>query len=179
MGAARALRRAMSAALLAIGLAGCATVAPPGPVDLLSGRLSIRVDGQPDRSVSGGFELSGSARQGALVLSGPLGTTALRAHWSPGAAVLANPGGGETRYADLDALAQATLGEAIPIAALFDWLRGRAWSGAPAAARADGGPGFEQLGWQISLQGWDQGALEAVRPVPPVITVRARVEPRS
>lgn len=173
---ARGARTSLFAAVLALGLAGCATVAPPGAGEVLSGRLSIRVDGQPDRSVSGGFELSGTARQGALVLSGPLGTTALRAQWAPGAAVLSHPGGGETRYDDLDALARATLGEAIPMAALFDWLRGRAWTGAPASARADGGPGFEQLGWQVSLQRWDQGALEAVRSTPPVITVRARVE---
>ncbi len=91
-------------------------------------------------------------------------------------AVLAHPSGGETRYDDLDALARATLGEAIPMAALFDWLRGRAWSGAPATDRADGAPGFAQLGWQISLQRWDEGVLEAVRALPPVITVRARVE---
>jgi outer membrane lipoprotein LolB len=175
----RTARTGLSAAVLVLSLVGCATVAPPDAGDMLSGRLSIRVDGLPERSVSGGFELSGTARQGALVLSGPLGTTALRASWSPGAALLAQHGGGETRYADLDALARATLGEAIPMAALFDWLRGRAWSGAPASARTDGGPGFEQLGWQISLQRWDQGALEAVRPLPPMITVRARVEPRS
>ncbi|MDO9286330.1 MAG: outer membrane lipoprotein LolB [Aquabacterium sp.] len=177
--AVRRWRSILSAAVLTGGLAGCASLAPPVEGEVLSGRLSIRVDGQPDRSVSGGFELSGTARQGGLVLSGPLGTTALRASWAPGAAVLAQPGGGETRYADLDALARATLGEAIPMAALFDWLRGRAWSGAPASARADGGAGFEQLGWQISLQRWGEGALEAVRVSPPMITVRARVEPRS
>ena len=170
------LRAIPWAVVLTLGLAGCASLAPPVEGELLSGRLSIRVNGQPERSVSGGFELSGTARQGALVLSGPLGTTALRAQWAPGAAVLAHPGGGETRYDDLDALARATLGEAIPMAALFDWLRGRAWSGAPATARADGEPGFEQLGWQISLQRWDEGALEAVRTLPPMIIVRARVE---
>ncbi len=167
----------IAAALVAglIGLTGCAT-APPPAGELLSGRLSVQVAGQPQRSVSAGFELIGTSREGRLVLSGPLGTTALRASWSPGRAVLADRDG-ETQFSDLDALATAALGEAIPMAALFDWLRGRPWPDAPARARADGQPGFEQLGWSIDLARWADGALEARRPAPPAITVRARLEP--
>ncbi len=142
---------------------------------MLSGRLSVRVDGQPGSAVSAGFELSGDARRGSLVLSGPLGTTAAQASWAPGEALLRS-GGSETRHADLDSLGQAALGEALPMAALFDWLRGRAWAGAPSQPRPDGQPGFLQLGWQIDLARWADGALEAVRLAPPTITVRARVE---
>ena len=40
----------------------------------------------------------------------------------------------EAAYADLDALAAAALGEGVPMLALFDWLRGRPWAGAPSAA---------------------------------------------
>jgi len=156
-------------------LAGCASLGVPAGADLLSGRLSVRVDGQPERAVSASFELSGSASTGELLLTGPLGTTAARARWSPGQAVLASAGS-ETAFADLDALATAALGEAVPIAALFDWLRGRAWPGAPATARGDGGPGFAQLGWQVGLARWSEGWVEAVRSAPPTITVRARVE---
>ncbi len=163
--------------LLAGLLAGCAT--PQGPAgaatEVLSGRLSVRIAGQDERSVAAGFDLSGSAREGQLLLSGPLGTTAARARWSPGQAVLES-GGQTSRHADLDALAAAALGEAIPIAALFDWLRGRAWAGAPATPRTDGTAGFQQLGWQVSLARWADGWVEAVRAAPPVITVRARLE---
>lgn len=156
-------------------LTACASLPPP-PAGALSGRLSLRVDGQPARAISAGFELTGDAQRGSLVLSGPLGTTAAQASWAPGVAVL-HSGSSATRHADLDSLGQAALGEALPMAALFDWLRGRAWAGAPSQPRTDGQPGFLQLGWQIDLSRWSDGALEAVRPAPPAITVRARVEP--
>ena len=172
-----ALMPALMPALVVGLLAGCATPQGPAsaPPEGLSGRLSVRIDGQADRSIAAGFDLSGSAREGQLLLSGPLGTTAARARWSPGEAVLES-GGQASHHADLDALATAALGEAIPIAALFDWLRGRAWAGAPATPRADGSAGFEQLGWQVSLARWSDGWIEAVRTAPPVITVRARLE---
>lgn len=155
-------------------LAACASVPPPA-AGVLSGRLSVRMDGQPARAISAGFELTGDAERGSLVLSGPLGATAARADWSPGTAVLRS-GGNESRHVDLDSLGQAALGEPLPMAALFSWLRGRAWSGAPSQPRADGQPGFVQLGWQIDLARWADGALEAVRLAPPAITVRARLE---
>lgn len=159
---------------LACLLTSCATRAPA--VDgSISGRLAIRVDGQPERSVSAAFELIGNPRQGRLVLSGPLGTTAAQAEWSPGETWLAADGS-RTRYDDLDALAVATLGEPIPILALFDWLRGQAWGGASSSPRADGSPGFVQLGWHVDLSRWAEGWIEAQREAPPVVTVRARVE---
>ena len=162
-------------AVLTSALTACASLAPPPATGVLSGRLSVRVDGQPERAVSAGFELSGNAERGSLLLSGPLGTTAAQASWSPGQALLRSAGS-ETRHPDLDSLGQAALGEALPMAALFDWLQGRAWAGAASAPRADGQAGFQQLGWQIDLARWADGALEAVRLAPPLITVRARVE---
>ncbi len=134
------------------------------------------MDGQSERAISAGFELIGDAQHGSLLLSGPLGTAAAQASWAPGEAVLRS-GTATTRHADLDSLGQAALGEALPMAALFDWLRGRAWAGAPSQPRPDGQPGFLQLGWQIDLARWADGALEAVRLAPPAITVRARLEP--
>lgn len=174
---ARALVARAVSALVVASLAGCATPQSPtgAPPEVLSGRLSVRIAGQADRSIAADFELRGSPREGQLLLSGPLGTTAARARWSPGQAVLES-GGQASHHADLDALATAALGEAIPIAALFDWLRGRAWAGAPATPRADGIAGFEQLGWQVSLARWSDGWIEALRAAPPVITVRARLE---
>ena len=173
-------RRICGAALAAglLVLTGCA-LAPVAPADRsqpLAGRLSVRVAGQPERSVSAGFELSGSADSGSLQLSGPLGTTAAQARWSAGQAVLARAGSDETCFASLDALAAAALGEAIPMAALFDWLRGRAWPGAPATARADGVAGFEQLGWQINLARWADGWVDAHRAAPPAVTVQVRLD---
>ena len=171
---------ALAAALvlaLPLLLTGCASLMlpPDEPGGSLTGRLSLRIDGRPERSLSAGFELSGTPAQGQLLLSGPLGTTAARARWSPGQAVLTS-GGQDTAFADLDSLAAAALGEALPMAALFDWLRGRAWVGAPASVRADGLAGFEQLGWAINLVRWPEGAVDAVRPAPPSVLVRVRLD---
>lgn len=159
-------------------LSACASLTPQPnatPSAQIEGRLSVRVDGQPDRAVSAGFTLSGDAARGSLLLTGPLGTTAALATWAPGQAVLRS-GGSETRHADLDSLGRAALGEDLPMAALFDWLRGRPWPGAASQPRADGRTGFQQLGWLVDLGRWADGSLEAVRAAPPVVTVRARLE---
>ena len=180
-GAAPAGRRLLAALLIAAAasaLAGCASLGVTGqgvPGETLSGRLSVRVDGQAEGGLSAGFELSGSAPQGQLRLSGPLGTTLAQASWAPGQAVLASAGS-ETRFADLNSLAAAALGEPLPMAALFDWLRGRPWPDAASQLRGDGVPGFEQLGWQIDLARWAEGRVEARRVAPPVVTVRVRLD---
>jgi len=146
-------RLALSCAALAwCALSACASLTPPHAqgAQVLSGRLSVRVETEPVRALSGAFELSGTAQNGALVLTSPLGSTLAQARWSPGEAVLETPGS-RARYPDLDTLAEQALGERVPLAALFDWLRGRPWSGAPSEALPDGGPGFSQLGWRVGL----------------------------
>ena len=94
------------------------------------------------------------------------------ARWSSDEVVL-DTGSGETRYADLESMSRATLGEVLPLRAFPDWLAGRPWPGAPAASR---GNGFEQLGWQVSLAGFGDGRIEAVRAAPPRVTVRVGLE---
>jgi outer membrane lipoprotein LolB len=163
---------------LSLLLAACATPprpAAPGAPLPLSGRLLVRIDTQPPRSVSAQFELTGTPAEGALVLSGPLGATAAQARWARGEATLKS-GDKETRYRDLDSLAEDALGERIPIAALFDWLRGRPWSGSASAMRRDGVPGFEQLGWRINLTRAAEGWVEAERATPPAVLVRAKLD---
>lgn len=155
-------------------LSACTTLAPTGNTEL-SGRIAVRVDGHPERSLSAGFELSGDAERGRLVLTGPLGATAAQAAWSPGRAWL-DAGQGRQAFVDLDALADAALGERVPMAALFDWLRARPWPGSPHTMRVDGMAGFDQLGWRIDLSRWAEGWIEARRAEPPVVTVRARLE---
>ncbi|MDT7837299.1 lipoprotein insertase outer membrane protein LolB [Aquabacterium sp. OR-4] len=169
---------AVLAAPLALLLGACATPAVPqaGVLPVLEGRLALRVDGQPERDLSAGFELSGNAERGALLLQGPLGATAARASWSPAGALL-RTSDGEQAFATLDALATQALGENFPIAALFDWLRGQPWPGANSTPRADGGAGFVQLGWQVSLARLAEGWLEARRDGPPAVSVRVRLTP--
>jgi outer membrane lipoprotein LolB len=172
-----------AAFLAALLLAACATVAPPAEApsgDILSGRLAVNVAATPQssgRSLSAMFELQGDARVGRLNLSTPLGSMLAQARWAPGNVVLATPQG-ERRFDDLDGLTREVLGESLPLAALFDWLRGRPWPGTashPLAAPA--GAGFEQLGWVVDLARFDQSVVAASRDRAPAVTVRAKLDP--
>ncbi len=160
--------------------AGCSSLPPAGDAGEapLSGRMSVAVDasaGTPARAVSTAFELSGTPVRGRLDLTTPLGTVMARARWSPGDVQLATPDA-TTSYPDLDALTRDVLGESVPVAALFDWLRGRPWPGAPSREQASP-PGFAQLGWAVDLARWNDGWIVARRAAPaPAVTVRARLE---
>ena len=140
-----------------------------------SGRLSVQVAGGAGGKASGGnagFELTGQPRAGQLELSTPLGSLVARASWRAGEVRLQTPED-ERRFEDLDALTREMLGEAVPVAALFDWLQGRPW---PQAAHASVPGGFEQLGWQIDLAKFSEGLIVATRRSEPVVTLRARLE---
>jgi outer membrane lipoprotein LolB len=167
----------LRAAAWVVLLSGCAgpAVLPTDYGPPISGRLSVRVDAEPVRVVSAAFELSGDARAGVLALTSPLGSTLARAHWTAHEAVLTTPAG-QSRFSSLDELAVQALGERVPMAALFDWLRGRPWTGAASAALSDGESGFEQLGWRVSLVRFGDGWLDARRDAAPTVTVRARLD---
>jgi outer membrane lipoprotein LolB len=172
------IRGLAAGAALAL-LAGCATVGQPAPNggDTITGKLSVRVDASdagPARSESGSFELKGSPQAGQLNLSSPLGQVMAQARWAGPRAWLATAQG-ETAYPDLETLTQEILGERLPVAALFDWLRGRPWAGAPSRPLA-AGAGFEQLGWSVDLARFDDGFVNARRAQAPVVQVRARVD---
>jgi outer membrane lipoprotein LolB len=173
-------RRAAAAAALAIGsivLAGCASLQTPHAdgAQVLTGRLSVRVESDPVRALSAAFELSGNAREGAMALTSPLGNTLAQARWKPNDVVLETPGA-KASYPDLDTLAERALGERVPLAALFDWLRGRPWPGARSEALANGEAGFAQLGWRVGLTRYSEGWVEARRDAPPAVTMRARLD---
>jgi len=170
-----------AAALAAVALAACAVVPPAerSSGESLSGRLALRVEaaaGAEPRSVTAAFELLGRPEAGQLNLSTPLGTILGQARWAPGSVVLLTPQG-RTAFADLDALTREVLGESLPVAALFDWLKGRPWPGAQSRPTAPpAGPGFSQLGWVVNLAGFDEAAIEAVREQPPLVTVRVKLD---
>ena len=174
--------RRAAALLVALSMASCASV-PNGPAlasgETLSGRLAVRVDavaGAAARSVNAAFELQGDPQAGRLNLSTPLGSVLAQARWAPGTVVLATPQG-ERNFDDLDALTREVLGESLPVAALFDWLRGRPWPGAASTAMvAPAEPGFEQLGWVVSLARFDDAWVSARRERAPVVTVRAKLD---
>lgn len=155
-------------------LAGCATPqAPNFPGERLQGRLSVQAEN--GQGGNGSFELLGTARAGQFELSTPLGTLAARARWAEGRVTLEAPGEPLRSYPDLDALSQDLLGESLPVAALFDWLRGQPWPQAPASPLAEPARGFEQLGWRIELDRFEQGFIVARRIAGPAVTLRARL----
>ena len=176
----RQVLRAAAVALLASAVAGCATRAPQAGDELLSGRLQVGVEAtaaQPSRSLTAAFELRGDAERGELQLATPLGMVLASARWAPGSAALSTAGGGTTNYDDLDALARDALGEALPLRALPDWLRGRPWPGAPSQpTQPPRDPGFEQLGWSVSLARFAEGWVLAKRETTPAVTVRAKLD---
>ncbi len=161
---------------LAALLAGCAT--PPretADAGWTSGRLSVRIDASAEhgaQSMSAAFELRGDDRSGELRLSSPLGTRMATARWAPGLALLDN-GDGEYAFENLEALSRRALGENLPLAALPDWLTGRAWPGAPHIATATG---FEQLGWQVDLARRAEGWIETRRAAPPAVLMRVKLD---
>ena len=175
-------RRAGAAALLAaLLLTACASVPQDAPPqgETLTGRLAVRIegsDGAAPRSENAAFELQGGPRSGVLRLSTPLGSVVAQARWGPDSVVLATPQG-ERSFDDLDALTHEVLGESVPVAALFDWLRGRPWPGAPSTAGTTStDPGFAQLGWQVSLVRFDAGWIVARRARAPAVTVSAKLD---
>ena len=148
------MRRLLSC-VLALGLlAGCAS-APRTPVDALlgpwSGRLALQVQDNASQSFSAAFELKGTAREGELALFDPLGNTVALMTWLPDSATLTT--NGETRqFRSVNSLVASATGSALPVAALFDWLRGI---------------DTPVTGWQADLSQLAQGRLSAQRLQPP------------
>jgi outer membrane lipoprotein LolB len=166
----------IAAFALALALAGCAQLPKAPPADAstghLSGRISVTVAGDVHNRGTGGaasFELFGGPQAGRLELTSPLGALVARAEWRPGVASLQTPGD-ERRFDDLDALTRELLGEPVPVAALFDWLRARPWAAAPHRTTPGG---FEQLGWRIEPR---LPSLVATRLAEPTVTLRARLD---
>jgi len=151
----RRLRAWLWAALCALVLAGCATpprsAVPPG-VQAWSGRMALSVEGQANQSFSAAFELKGAPETGELSLFNPFGGTIAVLSWSPGTATLRPANGQAREFPSLEALAQEATGAPIPIAALFDWLAGKA---------------TPVEGWEVDVTQVAEGRLRARRSAPP------------
>lgn len=169
--------------LAGVLLSACVSLPPPPPAlpvqtgDLrLSGRLSVQVAGIQGAKAQGGnagFELQGSPTAGQLELSTPLGSLLARARWDSSDVLLQTPRD-ERHFDNLDSLTRELLGEAIPVAALFDWLKGRPWPAAPHKPTL--GQSFQQLGWDVDLSQYGDGLILAKRSEPEA-TLRVRLDP--
>lgn len=167
------------AALATAALMGCASLpAPDGPPPALahSGRLGLRVDAAPGRdaqSLTAEFELRGDARAGSLNLATPVGTQLAQARWATDGVWLQTPQGVQ-RYASLEALAQQALGEALPLAALPDWLAGRPSPALPPATIQ--GTGFTQGEWRVDTSQRSEGRVDVLRERAPAVRLRFRLD---
>ncbi|MEK0416031.1 MAG: hypothetical protein RI949_37 [Pseudomonadota bacterium] len=176
----RRMKQAWMRVALAVSLLTTGCVSPRvQEAGTLQGRLALRVAATaalPERQLSALFALGGNASQGFLELSTPLGLTLATAKWQPGRVELRTPQESMV-LDDLNALAQRTLGEPMPLGAVFAWLRGRAWDQAPyevTEGNAREPLTFEQLGWKVDLRRFAQGVLTAQRPGEPAVTLQAR-----
>lgn len=181
-------QRCLIAALpLAMLVAGCASRLPPAPPDAaaavaadqrFAGRLAMAVAASergPAQSLTAGFELRGRPEAGEIALETSLGTLLAQARWSRNEALLVTPQGSR-RFTDLDDLSREALGEALPLAALFDWLRGRPWPGAASQQLSADRTGFGQLGWEVDLGRFADGMVAARRPAAPAVQLRVQLE---
>ena len=166
---ARARRRTVLLALSTLGLpllalTGCAT-RPPPPDNMAqswSGRLGLVIASEPPQQFHAGFELTGDAQRGELRLSTPLGSVLAELKWRPGEALLVQ-NDQTLAYPSVDALSAAVTGTAVPLRALFAWLRG-----VPE----------EVPGWRADLSGLPDGRLLARRLSPlPSAELRVILDP--
>jgi len=148
----------------AILLTACATpqrTAQPGET-VWSGRLALQVDGTPPQSFSAAFDLRGAPSAGELQLTSPLGNTLATVIWTPESAEL-RQGGRVTRRGSLDELTTELSGAAVPVPALFGWLRGEQG---------------DVPGWQADLSRQAEGRVTARRSAPlPTAELRVVFQP--
>lgn len=136
-------------------VAGCAyragALAKNDPQDeVWTGRISLRVASEPPQAFFAGFELKGKPETGQLTLTSPIGSVVGLLRWSGGEAVLQS-GNDVRRFDSVDALLESTTGAALPVNALFDWLKGKSTS---------------ERGWSADLSRYDSGRIDAVRTEP-------------
>lgn len=144
-------RRVLEFGALAL-LGACSTPAPTVAPGVWAGKLAYQMEaGAQQRAQAGSalFEWQGTAEQGQLSLSTPLGTTLATARWSE-QGVWLDDGQGPRRYATLEelgeALGQALQGPPLPLRPLVHWFQGRPAPDLPVMALEDG---FEQAGWRV------------------------------
>ncbi len=134
----------------------------------LTGRLLVNYerDGKPD-TLSVKFAWAQTPGETGVSLLSPTGQTVAKISVTPDAATLTQ-GGQPPRIAPtIDALAAQTLGFALPVAGLRDWLQGYATAadGKRFAASPSGNTVTTADGWQLTFVSWQDtpGALPAPR----------------
>ena len=138
-------------------IAGCAVNSGSG--DALQphgaqwqGRLMLKVQSDPIQAFSADFDLQGDAQAGSLTFFTPLGSTAARLDWNGQGAQLQTTGEPQ-QFESLEALTLQTIGTVLPMASLFEWLKGMD----PVTP-----------GWRADLRDLSSGRLHAQRLAPEI-----------
>lgn len=140
----------------------------PGATIELQGQMGIKLGAwqtEPAKGMSFGFFFQGQLERGNLALMTPLGSQVAQIEWTPTAATLhrIGPGGGEDlRRGGIEELAEAALGEALPLQTLVHWMRGQPDPELPHSPQSEAGL-FEQRGWLIDTRERAQGRILATR----------------
>ncbi len=165
----RARRRAGAGLLLCafvLGLAGCATQAPPEQAApegslLRVGRFAVKTEelNRAPEAVQGGFVWRDTAAQLTLELTNPFGSILARVLVTNNGATLERANGEITQTTSPDSLIDQALGQSIPVQGLRSWLRVQKTpqTGMRVLERDAQGRivAFEQDGWQARLSNFD------------------------
>lgn len=161
------LLRALAVATACALLSACATTgtatAPQTAVGAyrdaidLSGHLIVNYerDGKPD-TLSVKFAWSQAAREVNVALLSPTGQTVAKISVTPEAASLTQGGQPPRMARDIDTLAAQTLGFALPVSGLRDWLQGYATAadGKRFAASPANNTVTTPDGWKLTFVSW-------------------------
>lgn len=160
-------------------------IASPAPSIELQGQMGIKLgawQSEPARGMSFGFFFQGQVERGSLSLMTPLGSQVAQVEWTPTSATLRRigPGGGEDiRRGSIEELAEAALGEALPLQTLVHWMQARPDPSLPYQPQPQAGT-FEQRGWLIDTRERAQGRILATRQGQPGLRdarIQVRLDP--
>jgi outer membrane lipoprotein LolB len=147
----------IAVALVASGVAGCASLspeAPPGDIFSIVGRVAVRYG---EEAASGRVTWRHGVANDDLVISSPLGQGIAAITRRDGVYTLITAQDQRFTATDPERLTEQALGWALPLAGLPDWIQGRALPGVSAEPRYQDGRLAElrQLGWTIEYSGYD------------------------
>lgn len=159
--------------LLALGVAGCAPLAPEAEREAayeaflaeragldewsVGGRAALRAEGE-----AAAFSLRWRQRGEAYTirLTGPFGAGGVEIRGEPGAVALTGASGRTMAAETPEGLLAEATGHRLPMTALRDWIVGRPATGMAVETLRLDGEGrperIEQAGWELAFHGWSE-----------------------
>lgn len=150
-------------------VSSCSTLQPIAPIErsfydsiLIHGRFSSNFEqNNRQQSVQGRFEWSQNGQAIDIDLLSPLGQTLAKLSIVPGSAKI-QESGKEAKFAsNIAELTERSLGWALPVAGMRDWLQGfnRNSSSQLLTVSASGSEIVDAEGWRIHYVSWQQNAV--------------------